>query len=331
MHKFEKILEIEKTYRRKADGIFANYKKEESLARVRLSPEAFKAEFICGRWAQIAGNFRFETDLAVEKISQIFKQLRDELHEWMVQPVAPGILETLRCVRDFGLRLSFQELKAIESGISDSYLGKKVLVSIAKDSGFFAECINIDELLSTLETAESIVESRIRSYAGHGGEEGFPGKDLLDHKTLGGVDLGEYSLPEIAMASVEPESDNLDFVKKLWERAKAPMTYVLTSDEAKSIEEKLNPLIDRWGDIDGKGLNKVKEEMPDILSRLESMPDDYEHKESFEKYLLLNHVGQKTDEKKEAESILDESPSMELAKGYADKLGPANMDILNQF
>ena len=59
---------------------------------------------------------------------------------------------------------------------------------------------------------------------------------------------------------------------------------VLTSDEAKSIEEKLNPLIDRWGDIDGKGLNKVKEEMPDILSRLESMPDDYEHKESFEKY-----------------------------------------------
>lgn len=334
MDKFEKILEIEKTYRKKADKTFADYKKEESAARARLSPKAFELEFIQDRWVQVVVKFRAETESAVREISGIFEELRDELQQWMVRPVQPGILETLRCVRDFGLRLSLQELRVIEQGISDSYLGKKMFVSIAKDSGFHAECVNIDELLSTLDTAKSIVESRIRAYAGRGGNEGFPGKSLIDHKVIDGIDWGEYSLIEMSMASVE-RSDTLDCVKNLFEKARAPIHYTLTEEESKNIAEKLDPLIDRWNDIDKKGLDKVREEIPDLLSRLESMPDSYEHKETFEKCLLLNHMGEKnqpeTDGKDEPESLLDVSPSVELAKGYADQHGAVNMDILNQY
>lgn len=335
MNRFDKVLEIEKSYRKKADKTFADYKKEESEARARLSPEAFRVEFICDRWAQIAGKFRAETDFAVREISGIFSELREELKNWMNKPVQPEILETLRCVRDFGLRLSLQELKVIEPGISESYLGKKILVSIAKDSGFHAECVNIDELLSTLDTAQSIVESRIRAYAGRGGSEGFPGRDLIDHKVNDGIDWGEFSMPELALASVGPKSDSLDYVKNLFEKARAPIHYTLTEKEAKDIAEKLEPLIDRWGDIDGKGLDKVREEIPDFLSRLESMPDSYEHKETLKKYLLLNHMGGKnqtgTDGKDEPESLLDVSHAVELAKGYTDRRGTVNMDILNQY
>lgn len=334
MDRFEKILDIEKRYRRKADGIFERYKKEESEMRKRLSPEAFRNEWFLGRWVQYAGNFRAETEAAVGKVNDIFQELRDELQKWMVKPVEPGVLETLHCVRDFGLRLSLQELKIIESGIN-GYLGKKIFASIVKDSGFNTRCINIDELLSTLDTAQSIVESRIRSYAGKGGNEGFPGRDLIEHKIINGVDMGEYSLPELAMASVEPRSNDLDYVKKIFEKAKAPITYVLSEKEAGDIAKKLDPLIDRWGDINTKGADKVREEIPDIVSRLDSMPDDYEHKETFKKYFLLNYAGAKnhpeTERVKESESIIDESSSLGQAKEYADRRGAVNMDILDQF
>lgn len=335
MDKFEKILETERAYRRKADKIFANYKKEEAQMRARLSPEAFKNEFLYGRWITIAADFRSETDSTVREVADIFRELRDELQQWMVKPVQTGVLETLRCIRDFGLRLSLKELGIIEKGIADSYLGKKIFASIAKDNGFHAECVNIDELLSTLYTAQSVVEFRIRSYAGKGGNEGFPGRDLLEHKIVGGVDYGEYSLQEIAMASVEPKSDNLDYVKNLYEKARAPIHYTLTEKEAKSISEKLDPLIDRWGDVDTKGAEKVREEMPDIISRLDSMPDDYEHKETFRKYFLLNHAGSmnqaESENKKEPESGLVASSSIEQARAYSERHGAVDMDILNQY
>lgn len=332
MDKFEKILEIERAYRRNAKRIFTEYKKEESAARARLSPEAFKREFVLERWAKIAGNFRAETDSAVRKTTEIFNELRDELEDWMVKPVQPGILETLRCIREFGLRLSLQELRVIEQGVSESYLGKRLFASIANCSGFCVKDVSAEELLSALSAAQSIVEHRIRTYAGG---EGFPGKDLIDHKIIDGVDWGEYSLSELAMSSIEPKSDNLDFVKKLWEKAKAPIAYTLTEEEAKNIAKKLDPLIDRWGDIDKKGAEKVREEMPDIISRLDSMPDSYANKEAFRKFYLLNHTGSEnqaeTNNKKEPESSLEASPSMEQAKEYADRRGTANMDILSQF
>lgn len=335
MDRFEKILEIEKQFRKKADGIFANYKKEETEARKRLSPESFQSEFVLGRWVSYAGSFRSETDITVRRVNEIFQELRDELRAWMIKPVEPGVLEVLRCIREFGIRLSLQELKVIEPEINNSYLGKKAFLSIAKDNGFSTKCINIDELLSTLDTAQSIVESRIRSYAGKGGNEGFPGRDLIEHKIINGVDMGEYSLPELAMASVEPRSNDLDYVKKLFEKAKAPISYVLSEKEAEDIAKKLDPLIDRWGDINTKGADKVREEIPDIVSRLDSMPDDYEHKEAFKKYFLLNYAGAKSQPEinsaKESESIIEESSSLEQAKEYADRRGTVNMDILNQF
>lgn len=335
MDRFEKILEIEKQFRKKADGIFANYKKEETEARKRLSPESFQSEFVLGRWVSYAGSFRSETDITVRRVNEIFQELRDELKAWMIKPVEPGVLEVLRCIREFGIRLSLQELKVIEPEINNSYLGKKTFLSIAKDNGFSTKCINIDELLSTLDTAQSIIESRIYSYAGKGGNEGFPGRDLIEHKIINGVDMGEYSLPELAMASVEPKSNDLDYVKNLWIKMRAPMTYILTEEEAKSIAKKLDPLVDRWGDVDTKGAEKVREEMPDIISRLDSMPDDYEHKETFRKYFLLNHAGSKnqseSENKKEPESSLVASPSIKQAKEYAERHGTVNMDILNQF
>lgn len=332
MDKFEKIFEIERAYRRKADKIFADYKKEEAQMRERLSPRSFQTEFVLGRWVDIASNFRSETDSTVRKVTEIFNELRDELRVWMMRPVKPEMLEVFRCIRDYKLRLSLQELKVVEQEINNSYWGKKIFISIAQSSGFHADNINIDELLSTLDTAQSVVESRIRSYAGG---EGFPGKDLIDHKIIDGVDWGEYSLPELAMASVEPKSDNLDYVKNLYEKARAPIHYTLTEKEAKSISEKLDPLVDRWGDIDTKGAEKVREEMPDIISRLDSMPDDYEHKETFKKYFLLNHAGSKnqaeSENKKEPESSLVASPSIQMAKEYSERHGAVDMDILNQY
>lgn len=63
------------------------------------------------------------------------------------------------------------------------------------------------------------------------------------------------------------------------------------------------------------------------------MPDSYANKEAFRKFYLLNHTGSEnqaeTNNKREPNSSLEASPSIEQAKEYASRYGNINMDTIH--
>lgn len=327
MDSFTKIAGVIEEHRTTVDKIFLDYQKAEQRARARFSPENFRTEFLIGEYPKYAGKARSCVDFDVEKVKDIFGQVRNDLSEWMLKPVKPDVLQTLDYVRRFGIRLSRTELQVIEKEI-DSYFGRRIFSEIAKESGFIAECVDADSLLNSLDCAESCVEETIRAYAGRGGNEGFPGKDLIEHKIQGGIDYGAYTLPEMAIAA-SPTYSSLDIAKNLFEKMKAPFLYTLSPEEVKSLENKIEGLVDHYGDIDKKGADKLRGEMPDILSRLESMPEKTDNADALKKYYVLGNVDAKKQQPEETSTII---ASAEVAQKYAEsKLGAAGMNILDQY
>lgn len=329
MDKFEKILEIIEDHRVTVDKIFSDYQKAEQKARTKYSPEGFAVEFMVGEYPKYAGRARSCVDLDVEKVKDIFDQARTEFNQWMMKPVKPDVLQTLDYVRKFGLRLSRTELQVIEKEVSDSYFGRKIFSAIAKDNGFITECVDADSLLESLDCAEDYAEEMILAYAGRGGNEGFPGKDLIEHRIQNGIDYGEYSLPEMAIAASPTKNSSLDIAKNLWGKMKAPFLYTLSPEETKNLGKKIDGLVDRWGDIDQKGADKLREEVPDILSRLESMPKNNDNVDALKKYYVLGNVDSKKQQPEETSTIL---ASAEAAQEYVkSKLGVADTKILDQY
>lgn len=330
MDKFERILEIINNYKKEADKIFSEYKKAEASARAKYSEAGFKTEFILNQWPKYAGKVRGNANLAIGKIEEIFDDLEAEFSDWILKPIESGTLQTLDCVKRFGLRLSEKELKVIEKGIADSsYLGRKIFSAIAKDNGFSVNYIGVDVLIDNLDVAKNVTISSIKAYAGNS-EESFPGRDLIEHNIVDGVDYGEFTVPQMAIASQFPaNAGSFQATKSLWERAKAPLLYRLSEEEVQFIGSKIEGLVDRWGDVNPTKADKLREEIPDLLSRLDSMPKDYGNVETLKKYYILGGSASPKEEKSEQED--SHLKSLDIVKQYAAKNGLVNEDILVQY
>ena len=337
MDKFTKIIEIVKDYQKEVDKIFSDYRKAEKKAREKYQPEAFKIEFIAGQWPNYAGRARAMADGAVREVDALFDSLRTELDQWATAKVEPGILETLRYVRDFGLRLSRYELQAIEPGIRDSYMGQKIFSAIARSSGFETGVVQMDELINSLTSARSATAYNIRCFAGSPAD-GFPGRDLIDHRFVDGNDWGEYSTIDMTNASLFPHKNgNIRTAQALWERSRAPMRYELTSQEADKLMSEIEKAADLHGHVSKEAADRLIAVIPDILDRMDSLPDaDREDVRSLKKYYAIGAVGTSDTSSlplaKEQGSILQQpSPALEAAKSYALNHGPADKDILANF
>lgn len=340
MNKFDKIIEIVKDYQKEANKIFSEYQKAEKKARERYQPEAFKTEFIAGQWPGYAGKARAMADIAIKEVDALFDSLRTELDQWATAKVEPGILETLRYVRDFGLRLSRYELQAVEPGIRDSYMGQKIFSAIARSSGFETSAVQMDELINSLTSARSATAYNIRCFAGSPAD-GFPGRDLIDHRFVDGNDWGEYSPIDMTNASLFPtKNGGIRTAQALWERSRAPMHYELTSQEADRLMGEIEKAADLSGHVSKDAADRLITAIPDILDRMDSLPDtDREDVKSLRRYYVLGSVGEghtsdttSNPLTKEQESILQQpSPALEVAKGYVMSHGPADKDILANF
>ena len=265
----------------------------------------------------------------IGKTEEIFDDLKAEFNDWILKPIEPGILQTLDCVKRFGLRLSEKELKVIEKGVADSYLGRKIFSAIARDNGFSVNYIDADVLMDNLDAAKNVTISSIKAYAGNS-KESFPGRDLIEHNIIDGVDYGEFTVPQMAIASQFPaNAGSFQVTKSLWERAKAPLLYKLSEEEVQFIGSKIEGLVDRWGDVNPTKADKLREEIPDLLSRLDSMPKDYGNVEILKKYYILGGSVSPKEEKSEQED--SHLKSLDIVKRYAEKNGSVNEDILIQY
>ncbi len=329
MTKFEKIKEIIKSYQEAADKHYKNYKEKEKKAREKYSESGFKEEFVHGTWVTMAGQAWANADAAVRDVMDMFDEIEQELHEWVMKPLSSEVIQFLNCISNFELGLSLQELQIIEQSVKGSYIGTKIFAGLAEKNGYLIQTSQVGEYLQKLKTVRADTEHALRAYAGQGPE--FLGRDLLQEKEYQGVNLGEYSEFDLFYASnFLRDGGELDSIEAMWNSVNAPMTYLLTESERQKVKRSLEQIIDKNGQIDKQKAQELVEKQPTIKSKLESMSqEDFAGMEAVTEYFSL--YGPK---KEKANDSNDSkiSPSMQVANEYYNnKRETVDEEILNQF
>lgn len=319
MNKFQRIKEIVAKHQKDSDRLFEEYQREERAARGKYSPEYFREKFMMRRWPHFSGIAKGNAECAIQDINYIYDEIINDFHQWVMEPLKPNILQTLTLISQFDLRLSLTELKTIEHTVSDSYFGFRIFSELAKKAGFAVNTLDVDVCTKELESAKRNTESAIKMYAGQAPD--FLGRDLLGEWTYNGINYGEYQTYHLLYAA-DFLRDNgvIDRLESMWISLKAPSKYILTRDESEKIKDRIDDIIDPYGGaIEKEKAEKLLVEIPDILSRLESIPEDFKNKKAAVDYFTLIGVG--AEQKAKEDAIKNESkidPASTCAAEYAN-------------
>lgn len=327
MNKFRKIKKVIQDYQKKSDKLFESYKAAETSAREKYSAEGFRTEFIQKDWVKFAAEAQSNADIAVIELNNMFGEIRDDLSSWMMRPLDPSVVQVLNCVGQFGLSLSIDELRVIESNIRESYLGMRIFEGLAEKNGYGVTAPKMKQHIDSLESARGNAEVSVRAYAGHA-EDGFPGRDLLSEWRYNNVSYGEYQDYHLVMAELFlQEGGELDHLEQLFERTNAPMAYTLNAPETEKMIKSLESIIDKNGEVDEKAACQLKESDPDFIDKLRSIPEGaFEKVDLASKYYRLDDEG----DGKKPESVL--STAVQHAAEYESRqLKPIDKAKLEQF
>lgn len=325
MNKFQKIKEIIKEYQTKSDKFFTSYKAEEAKARKKYSEQGFKTEFIPKVWAHMAGEAQAEASITIKQINDIFDEIKEDFEKWVMKPLDPGVAQILGCVNQFDLSLSLDELRIIENSARGSYMSTRIFAGLAEKNGYGVSVPSMKDLMDALESARDNAAFSINAYAGHAADN-FSGRDLIGDWTFNGISYGAYSDHHMVMAELFLGKDcELDRLERLWDSTNAPMAYTLNPTEIRRIKKRLESIVNKNGEIDEKAACQLKENDPNFIDKLRSIPEgSFEKMDSVSKYFRLDE----SDNKKNESAI---SQAIEQAKSYNErKPKPVDMKIVNQ-
>lgn len=195
--------------------------------------------------------------------------------------------------------------------------GVKIFSGLTKKAGYNITVPDMETYLKELESVRNNSVFAVRAYAGPS-KNNFPGRDLIDNWKYGETDFGEYQPQHMVMSEQFLKTGGqLDRIEALWLKTKAPIQYMPSPDESKKIQSKIDEIIDPYGGaVDKEKADKLAEEIPDILSRLESISDDFPNKKTAVQYFSLSGVEA---EQKEKEEILKNESRIDLAGQQAAK------------
>lgn len=277
MTKIEEIRKIVKDFQTKADRRIQTYNVTIKGIQDKYRPEAAKTE-IMKVWPSAAGELWSDQEAAIGKIEEVCEEIKADLRKWTLKPVRPETLTLLHSIHDFGIKLSINELKMIETDVSGNLIASRIFAGLAAESGYNVTVPSVDECLSSLRELESFSKMAISAYAGKPDKDGtFPGNDLLDQKRVNGVPMGEWQTWEKGFAARFLEkNESLQRTQELFEGSQVALSYSLTESETARIEgavDKINELPESEKTV--AMLNLFKNE-PDLSEKMKLMGGEFE-------------------------------------------------------
>ena len=207
MTNIEKIQNIVKDFQKYADRKIATYNERVSDIKSKYRPEVAITEIQQNVWPQTAGLLWSEKESAKQKISDVYEDILADTRKWTLRPIKAETLTLLHCIHDFGVKLTINELKMIETEVSGNLLASKIFSGLASEYGYQVAVPSADTLLRELRELKSFAFLAIDGYAGKPGKDGkFPGNDLLEPRKVNGISQGEFAVWEKLLAA--------DFVTK---------------------------------------------------------------------------------------------------------------------
>lgn len=267
MTNIEKIQHIVKDFQKYADRKIATYNERVSDIKSKYRPEVAITEIQQNVWPQTAGLLWSEKESAKQKISDVYEDILADTRKWTLRPIKPETLTLLHSIHDFGIKLTINELKMIETEVSGNLIASKIFAGLATEYGYAVRVPSVDGLLQELREFKSFAETAIDAYAGHPDKSGkFPGNDLLEQRKVNGIVQGEYAVWEKLLAADFVEKNaSMQRAAELLENSKVSLSYSLTERETSRIKT----LID---DIEKNSTND-KEKKTKMSALLKSEPD----------------------------------------------------------
>lgn len=267
MTNIEKIQNIVKDFQKYADRKIATYNERVSDIKSKYRPEVAITEIQQNVWPQTAGLLWSEKESAKQKISDVYEDILADTRKWTLRPIKPETLTLLHSIHDFGIKLTINELKMIETEVSGNLIASKIFAGLATEYGYAVRVPSVDGLLQELREFKSFAETAIDAYAGHPDKSGkFPGNDLLEQRKVNGIVQGEYAIWEKLLAADFVEKNaSMQRAAELLENSKVSLSYSLTERETSRIKT----LID---DIEKNSTND-KEKKTKMSALLKSEPD----------------------------------------------------------
>lgn len=267
MTNIEKIQNIVKDFQKYADRKIATYNERVSDIKSKYRPEVAITEIQQNVWPQTAGLLWSEKESAKQKISDVYEDILADTRKWTLRPIRPETLTLLHSIHDFGIKLTINELKMIETEVSGNLIASKIFAGLATEYGYAVRVPSVDGLLQELREFKSFAETAVDAYAGRPDKSGkFPGNDLLEKRKVNGIVQGEYAIWEKLLAADFVEKNaSMQRAAELLENSKVSLSYSLTERETSRIKT----LID---DIEKNSTND-KEKKTKMSALLKSEPD----------------------------------------------------------
>lgn len=275
MTNIEKLKDAVKNYQRYADRKIAAYNERAGEIKSKYKPEVAKMEIMQNVYPQIAGVLWSEKESAKQKISDIYEDILADVRKWTLRPIKPETLTLLRSVHDFGIKLTINELKMIETEVSGNLIASKIFAGLAAEYGYHVAVPNADVLLQELRELKSFAETAVDAYAGHPDKNGkFPGNDLLEQRKVNGVNHGEFAVWEKLLAADFVEKNaSMQRTAELLENSKVSLSYSLTEKETGRIRALVDD-IEKNSISDSEKKEKISALMrsePDFAAKIDLM------------------------------------------------------------
>uniref|UniRef100_UPI003569E812 hypothetical protein n=1 Tax=Clostridium sp. M62/1 TaxID=411486 RepID=UPI003569E812 len=224
---------------------------------------------------QTAGLLWSEKESAKQKISDVYEDILADTRKWTLRPIKPETLTLLHSIHDFGIKLTINELKMIETEVSGNLIASKIFAGLATEYGYAVRVPSVDGLLQELRELKSFAFLAIDGYAGKPGKDGkFPGNDLLEKRKVNGIVQGEYAIWEKLLAADFVEKNpSLQRVAELLENSKVSLSYSLTERETARIESLIDD-IEKNSISDSEKKEKMSALMqsePDFAAKIDLM------------------------------------------------------------
>ena len=151
--------------------------------------------------------------------------LREELGKYVIKPVKPDLLSTLRLYREFNLTMSEAEFNAVLHEAADSYIGLRALAAISEGCGFRLTVPDVGEYEADIKQLDGLIDTAERySPEGYGQEN----KELHRRFTKPVNQVWGDSPTSFAMslAAVHGAEKSISAIAEKWEKAFVPTVTV---------------------------------------------------------------------------------------------------------
>ena len=275
MTNLEKIRNIVRDFQKYADRKISTYNERAGEIKSKYKPEIARAEIMQNIYPQIAGVLWSEKESAKQKIADVYEDILADVRKWTLRPIKPETLTLLRSVHDFGIKLTINELKMIETEVSGNLIASKIFSGLAAEYGYQVAVPNADVLLRELKELKSFAETAIDAYSGRPDKNGkFPGNDLLEQRKVNGIVQGEYAIWEKLLAADFVEKNaSMQRAAELLEDSKVSLSYSLTEKETSRIKTLIDN-IEKNSISDSEKKEKISALMrsePDFAAKIDLM------------------------------------------------------------